>query len=317
MKCFNWFNDLSSILTSDLATAAVEETEPESMEFLANELGDKVEKLSQISWKEMFERYVPVVCDYLLRIALVLVIFFVGRKLIKKIVSLCDQALKRHGMEVTVRRFFCNVINALGYICMLGILLQTVGLTATSLTALVASAGVAVGLALQGSLSNFAGGVLILLMKPFVIGDYIVQGNTEGTVKEIGLVYTELITADNRLIVIPNGTLIDNSIVNVTATGKRRLELSVGIGYKSDLKKAKEVLIRLGENDPARDPENPVNVFVSELAESSVNLGLHVWVSSSEYWNAKWRLTENIKMAFDEEGLEIPFKQVEISVTKM
>ena len=317
MKCFNWFKDLSSILTSDLATAAVEETEPESMEFLANELGDKVEKLSQISWKEMFERYVPVVCDYLLRIALVLVIFFVGRKLIKKIVSLCDQALKRHGMEVTVRRFFCNVINALGYICMLGILLQTVGLTATSLTALVASAGVAVGLALQGSLSNFAGGVLILLMKPFVIGDYIVQGNTEGTVKEIGLVYTELITADNRLIVIPNGTLIDSSIVNVTATGKRRLELSVGIGYKSDLKKAKEVLIRLGENDPARDPENPVNVFVSELAESSVNLGLHVWVSSSEYWNAKWRLTENIKLAFDEEGIEIPFKQVEISVTKM
>lgn len=317
MKCFNWFNDLSSILTSDLATAAVEETEPESMEFLANELGDKVEKLSQISWKEMFERYVPVVCDYLLRIALVLVIFFVGRKLIKNIVSLCDQALKRHGMEVTVRRFFCNVINALGYICMLGILLQTVGLTATSLTALVASAGVAVGLALQGSLSNFAGGVLILLMKPFVIGDYIVQGNTEGTVKEIGLVYTELITADNRLIVIPNGTLIDSSIVNVTATGKRRLELSVGIGYKSDLKKAKEVLIRLGENDPARDPENPVNVFVSELAESSVNLGLHVWVSSSEYWNAKWRLTENIKLAFDEKGIEIPFKQVEISVTKM
>ena len=317
MKSFDWFNDLSSILTQDLATAAVEETEPESMEFLANELGDKVEKLSQISWKEMFERYVPVVCDYLLRIALVLVIFFVGRKLIKKIVSLCDQALKRHGMEVTVRRFFCNVINALGYICMLGILLQTVGLTATSLTALVASAGVAVGLALQGSLSNFAGGVLILLMKPFVIGDYIVQGNTEVTVKEIGLVYTELITADNRLIVIPNGTLIDSSIVNVTATGKRRLELSVGIGYKSDLKKAKEVLIRLGENDPARDPENPVNVFVSELAESSVNLGLHVWVSSSEYWNAKWRLTENIKMAFDEEGIEIPFKQVEISVTKM
>lgn len=317
MNSFNWFNDLSSILTQDLATAAVEETEPESMEFLANELGDKVEKLSQISWKEMFERYVPVVCDYLLRIALVLMIFFVGRKLIKNIVSLCDQALKRHGMEVTVRRFFCNVINALGYICMLGILLQTVGLTATSLTALVASAGVAVGLALQGSLSNFAGGVLILLMKPFVIGDYIVQGNTEGTVKEIGLVYTELITADNRLIVIPNGTLIDSSIVNVTATGKRRLELSVGIGYKSDLKKAKEVLIRLGENDPARDPENPVNVFVSDLAESSVNLGLHVWVSSSEYWNAKWRLTENIKLAFDEEGIEIPFKQVEISVTKM
>ena len=309
----NWFNDLSSILNLDSATVAVDSTEPESMALLADELSDKVEKLSKVSIKDVFETYTPIVIDYLLRIALVVAIFFIGRKLIRWVVNLCDQALKRQNVEVTVRRFFCNVVNALGYIGMIGILLQTVGLTATSLTAVIASAGVAVGLALQGSLSNFAGGVLILLLKPFVIGDYIVQGNTEGTVKEIGLVYTELLTVDNRLIVVPNGTLSDSSIINVSANPLRRLELTVGIGYASDLKKAKEILARLGETDPARDPEKEVNVFVSELADSSVNLGLHVWVASSEYWNAKWRLNENIKLAFDENGIEIPFKQIEIS----
>ncbi len=309
----NWFNDLSSILNLDSATAAVDSTEPESMALLADELSDKVEKLSKVSIKDVFETYTPIVIDYLLRIALVVAIFFIGRKLIRWVVNLCDQALKRQNVEVTVRRFFCNVVNALGYIGMIGILLQTVGLTATSLTAVIASAGVAVGLALQGSLSNFAGGVLILLLKPFVIGDYIVQGNTEGTVKEIGLVYTELLTVDNRLIVVPNGTLSDSSITNVFANPLRRLELTVGIGYASDLKKAKEILARLGETDPARDPEKEVNVFVSELADSSVNLGLHVWVASSDYWNAKWRLNENIKLAFDENGIEIPFKQIEIS----
>lgn len=309
----NWFNDLNSILNPDSATAAVDSTEPESMAFLADELSDKVEKLSKVSIKDVFETYTPIVIDYLLRIALVVAIFFIGRKLIRWVVKLCDQALKRQNIEVTVRRFFCNVVNALGYIGMFGILLQTVGLTATSLTALIASAGVAVGLALQGSLSNFAGGVLILLLKPFVIGDYIVQGNTEGTVKEIGLVYTELLTIDNRLIVVPNGTLADSSIINVSANPLRRLDLIVGIGYSSDLKRAKEILANLAQNDPAKDPEREVNVFVSELAESSVNLGLHVWVKTEEYWNAKWRLTENIKLAFDENGIEIPFQQIEIS----
>lgn len=290
-----------------------ESVEPESMELLADELSDKVEKLSKFSITDVFETFIPIVVDYMLRIVLVAVIFFVGRKLIHWIVNLCDRALKRRNVEVTVRRFFCNVVNALGYIGMFEISMQTVGLTATSLTAVIASAGVAIGLALQGSLSNFAGGVLILLLKPFVIGDYIIQGNTEGTVKEIGLVYTELLTLDNRLIIVPNGTLADGSIINTSANPLRRLELKVGIGYRSDLKKAKEVLKRLGEADPARNPKTQVNVFVSELAESSVNLELHVWIDSSKYWDARWRLTEQIKLAFDENGIEIPFRQIEIS----
>ncbi len=290
-----------------------ESVEPESMELLADELSDKVEKLSKFSITDVFETFIPIVVDYMLRIVLVAVIFFVGRKLIHWIVNLCDRAMKHRNVEVTVRRFFCNVVNALGYIGMFEISMQTVGLTATSLTAVIASAGVAIGLALQGSLSNFAGGVLILLLKPFVIGDYIIQGNTEGTVKEIGLVYTELLTLDNRLIIVPNGTLADGSIINTSANPLRRLELKVGIGYRSDLKKAKEVLKRLGEADPAKNPKTQVNVFVSELAESSVNLELHVWIDSSKYWDARWRLTEQIKLAFDESGIEIPFRQIEIS----
>ncbi len=309
----NWFNDLSSILNPDSATAAVDSTEPESMALLADELSDKVEKLSKISIRDVLESYTPIVVDYILRIALVVAIFFIGRKIIHWVVNLCDRAMKRHNIEVTVRRFFCNVVNALCYIGMFGILMQTVGLTVTSLTAVIASAGVAIGLALQGSLSNFAGGVLILLLKPFAIGDYIVQGNTEGTVKEIGLVYTEILTDDNRLIVVPNGTLADSSIINVNYNSTRRLELTVGIGYTSDLKKAKEILLHLGEADPARDPAKAVNVFVSNLADSAVELGIHVWINPKEYWNAKWRLTEQIKLAFDEAGIEIPFKQIEIS----
>ena len=315
MKSFDWFNDLSSILTQDLATAAVEETEPESMEFLANELGDKVEKLSQISWKEMFERYVPVVCDYLLRIALVLVIFFGGRKLIKKIVSLCDQALKRHGMEVTVRRFFCNVINALGYICMLGILLQTVGLTATSLTALVASAGVAVGLALQGSLSNFAGGVLILLVRPFKVGDYIVSQYGEGTVAVIGLVYTTLNTMDNKTVVIPNGSLSNSPITNATAEKFRRLDLTVGIGYQADLKKAKDILLDIYTSHPKVLKDHPIQVFVDQLADSAVIIGGRGWTATDDYWPTRWDITEEIKLRLDEAGIEIPFNQMDVHVS--
>ena len=192
------------------------------------------------------------------------------------------------------------------------ILLQLVGVAVTSLAAAFASAGVAIGLALQGSLANFAGGLLILLMKPFVIGDYIIQGECEGTVREIGLVYTRLQTPDNRRVMIPNGKLADSSLINVTANPTRRLDITVGIGYDSDLRLAKEILRRLVEQDPARIREQEVQVFVSELADSAVNLGLRLWVATDDYWTAKWRLTEELKMAFDEAGVEIPFRQVDV-----
>ena len=224
----------------------------------------------------------------------------------------CDRTFERQGMELTVRRFLRNVLTALGYLVLLMILLQLVGIAVTSLAAAFASAGVAIGLAMQGSLANFAGGILILVMKPFVIGDYIIQGDSEGVVREIGLVYTRLQTPDNRRVMIPNGKLADSSLINVTANATRRLDITVGIGYGSDLKLAKDLLKKLGETDPARLAEEEVQVFVSELSDSCVNLGLRLWVATSDYWPAKWRLTEEIKLAFDEAGVEIPFQQMDV-----
>lgn len=228
------------------------------------------------------------------------------------LVRLCDKALERQNVEVTVRRFLRNVLKAVGYTILVMILLQLVGVAVTSLAAAFASAGVAVGLALQGSLANFAGGILILVMKPFVIGDYIVQGENEGTVREIGLVYTRLQTPDNRRVMIPNGKLADSSLINVTANPTRRLDLLVGVSYQADIRLAKDILKRLGESDPARLTEQEVLVFVSELADSSVNLGLRLWVSTGDYWAAKWRLTEEIKLEFDQAGVEIPFQQMDV-----
>lgn len=287
-------------------------TEPETMSLLVEELAEGAKKWQGISLTETLEGYVPGLVDAILRLALAFLLFWIGKRIIAWLVRLCDRTFERQGMELTVRRFLRNVLTALGYLLLLMILLQLVGIAVTSLAAAFASAGVAIGLAMQGSLANFAGGILILVMKPFVIGDYIIQGNSEGTVREIGLVYTRLQTPDNRRVMIPNGKLADSSLINVTANPTRRLDLTVGIGYASDLKQAKDLLQKLGEADPARLAEEDVQVFVSELADSCVNLGLRLWVATADYWPAKWRLTEAVKLAFDEAGIEIPFRQVDV-----
>lgn len=289
-----------------------ETTEPESMGLLVEELAEGAKKWQGVSLPEMLEGYIPGLVDGILRLALAFVLFWIGRRIITWLVRLCDRTLERQGMELTVRRFLRNVLTALGYLILLMILLQLVGIAVTSLAAAFASAGVAIGLALQGSLANFAGGILILMMKPFVIGDYIIQGESEGTVREIGLVYTRLQTPDNRRVMIPNGKLADSSLINVTANPTRRLDITVGIGYGSDLKLAKGLLQKLGESDPARLAEEEVQVFVSALSDSSVDLGLRLWVATGDYWAAKWRLTEEIKLAFDEAGVEIPFQQMDV-----
>lgn len=183
-----------------------------------------------------------------------------------------------------------------------------------SLIALFGSAGLALGLALQGSLANFAGGVLILLMKPFKVDDYIVTASGEGTVAVIGLVYTTLLTVDNKKIVIPNGTLANSPLTNVTTMEKRRLDISVGIGYQADLKKAKKVLQRIYENHPEIIKEDGITVFVDSLGESSVLLGARGWVSTGTFWQTKWEITEEIKLAFDREGIEIPYNYLNVQM---
>ena len=170
----------------------------------------------------------------------------------------------------------------------------------------------AIGLALQGSLSNFAGGVLILLLKPFVVGDYIIEDSqkNEGTVKEIQIFYTKLSTVDNKTIVIPNGTLANTSLTNVTAKDVRRLDLSIDISYEADLRKAKEIIEGLLKEDDSILKEEEILVFVDQLGASSVVIGTRAWVKTDEYWPTRWRLLEEIKLALDENHIEIPYQQI-------
>ena len=172
----------------------------------------------------------------------------------------------------------------------------------------------AIGLALQGSLSNFAGGVLILLLKPFEVGDYIIEdtNKNEGTVKEIQIFYTKLSTIDNKTIVIPNGILTNNSLTNATAKAERRLDLKVGITYEADLKKAKAVIEKVLMDDSCVIKDEEINVFVDELAENAVIIGARGWVKNEEFWETKWRVLEEIKLQLDAAGVDIAYPQVTV-----
>lgn len=176
----------------------------------------------------------------------------------------------------------------------------------------VGSAGLAIGLALQGSLANFAGGVLILIMKPFCVGDYIIVGDVEGVVQKIDVVYTTLTTADNRAVILPNGKLADSNIVNATKEDRRRVDISVGIAYDAPLNLAKEVLMKIGESQKDRLPDEPIRVVVSELGDSAVILLIQLWVKPEDYWTTRWAMTEQIKKSFDEAGISIPFPQMDV-----
>ena len=215
-------------------------------------------------------------------------------------------------------QFVSSVVKAALY-CLLVISIATsFGVKESSIAALVASGGVAVGLALQGGLSNLAGGVIILLLKPFVVGDYIIENTDkqEGTVVRIDLFYTTLSTVDNKRITIPNGTLTSASIVNVTAQDKRQLDLKIQISYGSDLKKAKVILENMLYGDASILHDDGIQVFVDELAADGVVLGLRAWVGSADYWPTRWRLNEKIKLTFDEEGIELPFTQMDVHIKK-
>ena len=213
-----------------------------------------------------------------------------------------------------MKQFVDQVFKVFLWIVVIIIILGLFGFTASSLAAAVASLGVTAGLALQGSLSNFAGGVLILMLHPFRVGDYIIEDNNknEGTVIEISIFYTKLRTIDNKIIVVPNGTLANNSLTNATKSDRRQMDLVIPIGYDADIKKAKEILHDLVMAEARRLPEADTNVFVKELNGSSVDLGVRFWVPTEEYWQVRWDMLENIKLTFDAEGISIPFTQMDV-----
>ena len=277
-------------------------------------LSDRItNNLTEGTLRSWLENALPKMLAFFWSVALALIVYFVGMKIISLIRKGFRKGLQRHGAEVGVQQFMDAVIKIICYIVLALAILHLFGIETTSFAAAIASLGVTVGLALQGSLSNFAGGVLILILKPFVVGDYIIEDThkNEGKVVEISIFYTKLLSLDNKTIVIPNGILANASLTNVTNADKRMVNLVFSIAYEDDIKKAKEVIRQTVEKIEGRQDEE-ITVFVNELAASSVDIGVRFWVPMDDYWTIRWQTLEDVKYALEENGMTIPFQQLDI-----
>lgn len=269
---------------------------------------------------DLIQRYMQELPDKALRfgirVLLALVFFLIGIQIIKLVRRIVRRSLKRGNADVGVIQFLDSFIKVVLYVILLFMIASEFGLDAASVIALLGSAGVAIGLAVQGSLSNFAGGVLILLLKPFKVDDYIKADNEghEGTVREIQLFYTKLATPDNHVVIIPNGSLANSSIMNISTLGERKMDIPVTISYDADIRRAKEVLMNILNNDEAVMQEKDHRVFVQELADSGVKLIVRCWADNEKYWECRWRITEQIKYALDEAGIAIPYPQLDVHI---
>lgn len=251
---------------------------------------------------------------YAPKLLLALATLLIGWKLVGVALNLMDKALQKGGTEPTLQRFLHSLANAMLKALLLISVASMVGIETTSFIAVLGAAGLAIGLALQGSLSNFAGGVLILLFKPIKVGDFIEAQGHAGVVDEIQIFTTVLKTGDNKTIIVPNGPLANGSIVNYSTQTKRRVDFVFGIGYGDDIDKAREVIRGILDSDERvhKDPE-PL-IVVSALADSSVNFTVRVWVDSANYWGVFFATTEAVKKRFDQEGVSIPFPQRDVHV---
>ncbi len=280
-----------------------------NVEEAKEELG-KIEKL--------VDEYLPKVIDAIKMLAIAIIIYLIGKKVIKTIVKLIEKALNKTTIEESVVHFLTRLCNVLSYLILVIIIVGYLGLPTSSLITLLGSAGLAVGLALQGALSNFAGGVLILLVKPFKLGDYVKTNGYEGVVTGIDVFYTRLTTGDNKVIVIPNGTITNASIENDTDNKERRVDIIVPIEYSQDFNKVKELLLNIAKENPLvvkSDAFEPI-VFINEFASSSINVGFRTWAKTEDYWNALWSLQEAVKTEFDKNNISMPFEQLEVKIHK-
>lgn len=271
-----------------------------------------------LNFKEYLTEQLPALTGFCIKVVLSIIVFFVGRRIISWIVNIMRKSLERANIDAGVVQFISSAGKAILYMLLIFNIAISLGVKESSVAALLGTAGVTVGLALQGGLANLAGGVLLLIFKPFVVGDYIIQDQTngcEGTVAKIEICYTTLLSIDNKKIVVPNGTLSNSTIINVTAKENRKLEIKVGISYDADIRKAKKVIEDILKADPdTRSDNSEMVVFVDSLADSAVIIGLRVWVPTDAYWKAKWRLNQRIKEEFDANGITIPYNQMEVYV---
>ena len=279
---------------------------------------ENLQKVDKNVIQEYLEGIVPDLINFAVQILLAVLLYLVGKRVVSFIRKFLRRSLERRSVDIGVRQFLDSVSKYSLYAILWLMILTLFGITTASVIALLGSAGLTLGLALQGSLANFAGGVLILLLRPFHVDDYIISGETghEGTVKEITTFYTRIQTADNQTVMIPNGKLADGAIVNVTGQQTRRVDILVGIAYSADLKLAKSLLWELAQKETRRLEEEPVNVFVSSLADSGVELGCRFWVKSEDYWQTRWDMLEAVKLSFDGHGVEIPFPQVDVHMKR-
>lgn len=271
---------------------------------------------------EKFQRIFDVVLDWTMNIGknllIALLVFIIGRKIVKWTLKLMERSYAKGNLDPMVAKFASSLVKFILYGVLIVIIIGILGIPTSSFIAALSAAGLAIGLALQGSLSNFAGGVLILLFKPFTIGDYIKEDTNanEGVVVGIDLFYTKLQTGDNKLIVVPNGTLANSSLTNFTSQKMRRLDLTVGISYDSDIKKAKQVLSDIINAHELVMKDQEIKIFVSSLDESQVTIGTRVWTSTDDYWTAKWDLLEKYKEELEANGIEIPFNQLSVTINE-
>ena len=277
----------------------------------ADELVDNIQKGVL---QQQIEALIPKFWSFFWSAAIALIVFFIGTRIIKGIIKVFHKAMSLKDIDPGVETFLESVLRWILYIILLTIILGLFGITTTSISAAVAGLGVTIGLALQGALSNFAGGILILLMHPFRVGDYIIEHATgqEGTVSKINIIYTTLKMLDGRLVQIPNGTLSAASITNCTAQNYRLFNETVGISYDADIKKAKEIMYDIAEHQDHRTSDSDIQVFVAELADSAVMIGLRFPINIDYFWKVKWNTLEEIKRRFDKEGVEICFNQLDV-----
>ena len=254
---------------------------------------------------------VEMLMNYGPKVVLAILTLVIGMWLIKRVVGTANRHFTSRA-EATLGQFIGSVVSVLLKAVLLIAVASMIGIETTSLIAVLGAAGLAVGLALQGSLSNFAGGVLILLFKPFKVGDLIEAQGHIATVKEIQIFNTILKTGDNRIVIVPNGSLSNNSLVNINQEPTRRVDLVFGIGYGDDIDKAKSVLTTLAENDSRVLKDPAPLVVLAELADSSVNFKVRLWVNTADYWGVYFDMHEAVKKSFDSQGISIPFPQQDV-----
>ena len=286
-----------------------------------NDVVDEILENPQVD-PTAIQKFLEELPDKLLRfgvkVLIAALVFIIGMQLIKLVRRIVHSSMERHNTDVGVRQFADSFLKYALYILLIFLVASGFGINVASMVALLGSAGVTIGLALQGSLSNLAGGVLILLLKPFRGGDYIIEssGKNEGTVKAIQIFYTTLETMDKNIVMVPNGSLSGSSVTNYSCNPKRRMLATVGISYSSDIRLAKEVIQKVLAEESRVLQDEPKQVFVDELGDSAVVLGVRCSFRNEDYWEGKWAVTEKIKLALDEAGVQIPFPQLDVHFDK-